>query len=162
MAEGFISHIGRHVGGLASPPASATPLGGYRSFWGFWFGGMAVDTSEPAPAAEVVGGDDVPHGFTTGSKRGGRRKRRTDAERMAEMQLAYARLMGEVPEPVAAAVAEAVRPHVETASDARLPPVDAIDWASLAKDLAAIAVILKLYRQAIDEEEEITLLLLSS
>ena len=49
MAEGLISHIGRHVGGLANPPADPTPTAGYRSHWGFWFGGMAVDASEPTP-----------------------------------------------------------------------------------------------------------------
>jgi len=49
VAEGLISHIGRHVGGLANPPADPTPTAGYRSHWGFWFGGMAVDASEPTP-----------------------------------------------------------------------------------------------------------------
>lgn len=166
MAEGFISHIARHVGGLAVPPADPTPTAGYRSFWGFWFGGMAVDTSAPPVTEETTGGGFIPQpGYQRGErKRRGleRRKRRTDAERIAEMQRAYARLTGEAPEPaVAAAVAEAVRPHIETASDTRLPPVEAIDWRGMLDDLGAIAVLLQLYQRAIDEEDEVALLLLS-
>lgn len=122
---------------------------------------VAVDTT-----TESIGGGFIPQpGYQRGErKRRGleRRKRRTDAERIAEMQRAYARLTGEAPEPaVAAAVAEAVRPHVETASDTRLPPVEAIDWRGMLDDLGAIAVLLQLYQRAIDEEDEIALLLLS-
>lgn len=167
MAEGLISHIGRHVGGLANPPADPTPTAGYRSHWGFWFGGMAVDASTPPVTEESTGGGFIPQaGYQRGErKRRGleRRKRRSDAERIAEMQRAYARLTGEEPAPaVVQAVAAAVRPHVATASDTRLPPVEAIDWRGMLDDLAAIAVLLQLYQRAIDEDDEITLLLLSS
>ena len=167
MAEGLISHIGRHVGGLASPPADPTPTAGYRSHWGFWFGGMAVDASEPPVTEESTGGGFIPQaGYQRGErKRRGleRRKRRSDAERIAEMQRAYARLTGEAPEPaVAAAVAEAVRPHIETASDTRLPPVEAIDWRGMLDDLGAIAVLLQLHARLLDEEEDSMILLLFS
>lgn len=123
---------------------------------------VAVDATP-----EAIGGDDVPQaGYLRGErKRRGleRRKRRSDAERIAEMQRAYARLTGEAPAPaVVQAVAAAVRPHVATASDTRLPPAEAIDWRGMLDDLAAIAVLLQLYQRAIDEDEEITLLLLSS
>lgn len=59
MAAGFISHVGRHVGGLANPPAAASPAG-WRSFWGFWFGGMCspsgVTPTPPPPPAVASGG----------------------------------------------------------------------------------------------------------
>ena len=122
---------------------------------------MAVDTSTPAPTTpEVVGGDDVPWGFQTGSKRrGSKRKRRTDAERIAELQRVYARVMGEA-EPAAAVVA-AVQPYVEVASDARVPPVEAIDWRGLLRDLDAIAVLLQYEQAVMDDDAAITLLLLT-
>ena len=59
MAEGLISHIGRHVGGFGNPPADPTPLGGYRSHWGFWFGGMCVEsgvTTTPTPTRDTGAG----------------------------------------------------------------------------------------------------------
>lgn len=151
---------GPHNPGALSEVSCISLTGGlYGSFAGKE--ASAVDTTPDA-----VGGDDVPQaGYLRGErKRRGleRRKRRSDAERIAEMQRAYARLTGEAPDPaVAAAVAEAVRPHVETASDTRLPPVEAIDWRGMLDDLGAIAVLLQLYQRAIDEEDEVALLLLS-
>lgn len=167
MAAGFISHIGRHVGGLANPPAAASPSG-RRSHWGFWFGGMCVESgvTPTPPPPPVIGGDDFPGG----AYRKGERKRRglerervtSDAERLAEMQRAYARAMGEdTPAPVVAAVAAAVRPHIAASSDAILPPIEAIDWSGLLRDLGAIAVLLQSMDEAIDEDAAIFLLLSS-
>lgn len=116
---------------------------------------------------EVVGGDDVPFGgYRRGErKRRGleRRKRLTTAERIAEMQRTYARLQGEpdAAPPVVAAVAQAVRPHVTVNSDAALPPVEAIDWRAVARDLDAIAVLLRLYQQQVDDDDAIAVLLLT-
>lgn len=115
---------------------------------------------ETAVTPEVVGGDDVPWGFQTGSKRrGSKRKRRTDAERIAELQRVYARIVGEAGP--AAAVVAAVQPYVEVASDARLPPVEAIDWRGLLRDLDAVAVLLQLYQQQLDDDDAVAVLLLT-
>ncbi len=138
--------------------------GAITTLWAWGGPGGRRTFADKAPAevvtAEVVGGDDVPWGFQTGSKRrGSKRKRRTDAERIAELQRVYARVMGEA-EPAAAVVA-AVQPYVEAASDARVPPVEAIDWRGLLRDLDAIAVLLQYEQAVMDDDAAITLLLLT-
>lgn len=122
--------------------------------------GLLDGASDTGVTPEAVGGDDVPWGFQTGSKRrGSKRKRRTDAERIAELQRVYARIVGEAGP--AAAVVAAVQPYVEVASDARLPPVEAIDWRGLLRDLDAVAVLLQLYQQQLDDDDAVAVLLLT-
>lgn len=167
---------GRPYGSFAgkSPSAGNGPHdpGRITELWGWGgpggrhtFVAKAPVTPTPPPPP-VVGGDDFPGG----AYRKGERKRRglerervtSDAERLAEMQRAYARAMGEdTPAPVVAAVAAAVRPHIAASSDAILPPIEAIDWSGLLRDLGAIAVILKQHQEAVDDEAALTLLLLS-
>ena len=110
----------------------------------------------PPPPPPPAGGDD---GYHRHYRSGERRRRGLDFDKPRDdiedrLRRAYARIMGEEPTaPAVAAVAAAVAPHVAIASDARLPPPEAIDWTGLARDLHAVAVLVQQAQSALDDEE---------
>lgn len=66
-----------------------------------------------------------------------RRKGKRRAKRLAELEALYDTVTGVLPPDTIEAVSEAVRPFSE-ASDAPLPPVQAVDWASLLASMEAV------------------------
>jgi hypothetical protein len=120
----------------------------------------------PEPGNTGTGGF-IPYAKGERKKRGLEWERK-DLDWKAELQRAYAILNGELIEVAdVAEIRAAVAPHA-AASDTRLPPVSAIDFAALAADIEATRVVLAAYEAAliardnylreIDDEEAILLL----
>jgi len=83
-------------------------------------------------------------------------------DRRAELEAAYARIVGEVPAEAAVPIAALVTPFVAPASsyDTVLPPPAALDWRALLADQVAADALLAVLAALDAEEEDAVLALL--
>ena len=151
MAAGFISHVGRQVGGLANPPPAGTPAG-WRSHYGFWFGGLCTDGGTPPTPVQVTGDGYLPpkalREWESWLRRQKRSKplgerRREDREKL-QRDIARAFAIGVEQEP---ALVEAVKPHVQESGTG-------INWFSVLGDLSALEAIIRASEAAAERRRE--------